>query len=229
MFGLFNILACQSMSDLELRIYGESFIEEGIPQADMSDGWEITFSEFWVGVDQIAVDNEVLLETSWTDLTLTSNGEGQRLLNTEVSVDAIESLEFQLTEVNVVGTATHSDTNRAKNFDWSFEVDQVYRDCEGVEDLKDGQMTTFEITIHSDHLFYDSLVAEEPDLRFEILSNADLNEDDTITFDELAMVDVGTYDIGNYDVENLLDWINVQVTTLVHSNGEGHCQMFNAL
>ena len=79
------------------------------------------------------------------------------------------------------------------------------------------------MTVHADHLFYDSLVSEEPELRFDALAAADTDMNDQITEAELAAAGVGSYDVGNEDVDDLWSWLVAHSRTLGHVDGEGHC------
>jgi len=55
------LLACSSASGtVEVTAYGEEFIEEGIPAAEVDDGWNITFSRFEVTLAEVMVGGAVL-------------------------------------------------------------------------------------------------------------------------------------------------------------------------
>jgi hypothetical protein len=82
----------------------------------------------------------------------------------------------------------------------------------------------FQITVHADHLFYDSLVSEEPQLLFQPLADADADQDGDITTEELGATDIGAYDPGNEDLDDLWSFLMAQSRTLGHVDGEGHCQ-----
>ncbi len=126
--------------------------------------------------------------------------------------------------VYVSGTAQRGTTSF--RFTWTFASDTTYSPCEiGIELKADEQVTT-EITIHADHLFYDDLDTSEPNLAFDLIASADANGDGDITKDELLAVDITgetRYQTGSRNISNLWDFIDAQVQTLGHINGEGHC------
>lgn len=124
-------------------------------------------------------------------------------------------------------------------FSWAFDTSTLYQRCRQVIDeettvfgfsVGTGKMTTLELTIHGDHLFYDDLAADDAGLRFEAFAAADADEDGQITLEELAAVPLidlpaDLYGTGNYsDVNDLAAYVRALTTTLGHFNGEGHCQ-----
>jgi hypothetical protein len=218
-------LACSS-SDGEGTIivtsYGESFIEDGIPAAAMADGWEIDFGKFDVSFEDINVGGQNLTDIDSVDLSESSSGEGQELGSVLVSEGDHTDSSFSITRVDIQGEATKDDVT--KTFHWVFEHTTNYHECETTTSVDDGGSATFQITVHADHLFYDSLVAEEPELLFGPLADADENDDGEITEEELANTDIGAYDPGSEDgIDDLWAFLNAQTKTLGHVDGEGHC------
>ena len=132
---------------------------------------------------------------------------------------------FTITRVEVEGTATKgADT---KSFSWVFDEPTRYVECETTTAVSDGGSATFQITVHADHLLYDSLVSEEPQVLFQALADADADADadGNITQAELAATDIGAYDPGSEDgVDDLWAWLVAQTRTLGHVDGEGHCR-----
>ncbi|HLV19861.1 MAG TPA: hypothetical protein VKZ49_03235 [Polyangiaceae bacterium] len=140
--------------------------------------------------------------------------------------------------VRVRGRATHAEVT--KTFDWAFATAVNHSRCEGASggraipgvELAAGGAQEVELTIHGDHLFYDDLVAEAPDLRFATLAEADDagDADGAIDLEELASVSLssvseGPYGTGNADVDQLAEFLEAQVATLGHFQGEGHCDV----
>lgn len=130
--------------------------------------------------------------------------------------------------VLVRGTATKGDSSI--NFDWALNSSSTYNPCEiqGFSPVA-SEETRVELTIHGDHLFYDSLSSEDPDLIFQAYADADANADGTVTIGELEAVQVIDTNFnagGADDVKTLLDFVTFQSTTLGHINGEGHCERF---
>lgn len=103
-------------------------------------------------------------------------------------------------------------------------------------------MNDLQLTFHLDHVFFDSIVNPEPDIRFEAYAGA-AGSDFIVTFDELAsqsLADLhdidGTplmnehgaqivYDPGSTPLasQDLRSFVYHQATTVGHFNGEGHC------
>jgi len=214
-------IACQSTGVLDIRAYGEAFIEEGIASSELEDGWQIEFTSFLSQFENITIADEVVLESIEVALTEPSDGEGQSLVVIPVSKTELDGLTFDAGNFQVAGTASKGDIT--KEFTWEFSNPQTFGDCEGDIAIEKNESAVFEITIHADHLFYDSLVAETPNLRFDALASADQNDDGVISQEELSQTDVGLYDIGNYDISNMWEWLETNADTLVHANGEGHC------
>jgi hypothetical protein len=110
-----------------------------------------------------------------------------------------------------------------KTFAWEFTTPIVYADCETTTRVPDAGTGTFQVTVHADHLFYDSLVAEQPALGFDAIAAADLDFDDVITTDELAATGLAAYDPGNLPIDDLWAFLSAQAATMGHVDGEGHC------
>lgn len=134
--------------------------------------------------------------------------------------------------VLVVGEATRA--GETITFEWPFSLATDYLNCdhpdfgEGVA-VADGETATAQMTVHADHLFMDDLQAEEPSLRFDAIAEADANDDGEVTLEELDAVELADLPPGSYGtgavagVETLRDFIEVQVRSVGHFRGEGHC------
>lgn len=147
----------------------------------------------------------------------------------------------------LVGTAMHP-THGSVELDLGVPMDVVQSHCVNETDMTDGIVVPVNgtgaavMTFHLDHFFFDSIIAEEPDVRFEAYA-AMAGADGIVTYDELAgqtlsdMVGVdgmplvdeeGTtllYDPGSTPLamQNLRELVFHQATTIGHFNGEGHC------
>ncbi|MGB1275610.1 MAG: hypothetical protein ACPG77_07660 [Nannocystaceae bacterium] len=207
---------------VEVRVYGESFVEDGIPAAAMDDGWEVQFDRFTVEVLDVTIAGVQAADLSPVDLTEPSDGAGHLLASVQAVAGTYSDATFTVGRIEVSGLATKAGTS--KSFTWQFEQPTRYLGCEADVSVLDGASSTFELTIHADHLFYDSLVASEPQLLFQALADADQNNDGTIAWEELEQTGIGAYDPGNTGVANLATWLQAHVTTLGHVNGEGHCE-----
>ena len=207
--------------EIEVTAYGEAFIEEGIPAGEMSDGWAITFDRFIVTIEEIVVAGVSASDPEPVDLTTASGGDGQTLATVTVPADDHTDGRFTISRVDVSGSATKDTT--VKTFSWVFDQAVRYTGCETTTSVTDGDTATFQITVHADHLFYDSLVSAEPDLLFQAIADADADSNGEVTEAELAAADIGAYDPGNEDINDLWAWLLAQTRTLGHVDGEGHC------
>jgi len=242
---------CSSKDDapqdgtIDVRIYGEDYIEEGIPEDAFADGWRISWDRFVVALDGVATPDEEDTGRYLFDLTAQSGGAGNKVATlTSASGmatlayrigpgdaatggnadDMIAMMEAEGWSIYVSGTATQGPLNLA--FAWGFSSETEYAECEVAEEVPEGEEVRSLITIHADHLFYDDLEDDEPDVRFELIATADADMDLTITNDELRAVDISTdenYQVGSRDIDNLYDFIEAQTQTLGHIDGEGHC------
>ena len=59
LLGLASLAACSGggggEGELKVQIYGEEYIEAGIPADEFADGWAITFDSFLISVGEVAV------------------------------------------------------------------------------------------------------------------------------------------------------------------------------
>lgn len=203
--------------------YGESFIEEGIPASEVADGWAIEFSRFVVGVRDVRVAGTMVPVEPSVDLAEPSQGGGHELGSAVVPSGEHTGSSFTIDRVEVEGSAQNG--AEVKHFSWKLNLPIHYDACETTSSVQDNGTAEFQITIHADHLFYDSLVAEAPELAFQALADADTNGDGAIAPVELAATDIGAYDPGSEDgVDDLWTWLNAQSRTLGHADGEHHCR-----
>lgn len=221
-------LACdadeQGTGTLKIAAYGEEFIEQGIPAEAVADGWAVTFSAFTVQLSDVELGGHRFADPSPIDLTQASGGEGQLIGQLSVPAETYRQGTFTVRSLHVVGSAKKG--GESKTFDWTFDSPVSYGACEHSTRVPDGGEATFQITLHADHLLYDSLAAEEPNLLFQPLAGADANADGAIAREELASKGIGLFDPGNDDkLSSLWLWLEALVTTLGHVDGEGHCHV----
>jgi len=240
---------------LQVTIYGEEFIEDEIPGNDVADGWTIDFTRFLVTVHDVEIGKpgaDPVLSLGGGrvfDLAKPSNTLGHVVGAGDVPGGTYRELAYTVGPAvtgTVAGNATAGDvtemiaggfsvfvegsaskSGQVIDFAWGFTTSTRYAPC-ATSAMVDGGRGTSQITIHADHLFYDSLVSETPAIRFQLAADADTNDDDAVTLDELAAVDItglDNYQVGNAtDVTNLRRFIEAQVPTLGHVDGEGHCE-----
>ncbi len=255
MLAITTLLGCAEdeggQGTLAVEIWGEEFIEEGIPSDVFSDGWTVTFDRFLVAIDGVAIARstgapDIEDSEQWifdltqpgphsfltmeiptgrydnTNYTLRPAGAEATLGN--ASADDLALMQNEGFSVYAEGTAVKGDVT--KTFAWGFDRATSYLECESEADLAEGESATVQLTIHADHLFYDDLFSEEPDVTFDVIAEADTDDDGEVTQEELAAFDImalPNYGTGSADVDNLWDFISHLTGTLGHIDGEGHC------
>jgi hypothetical protein len=232
-----------------VEVWGEEFIEDGIPAGELEDGWAITYDSFVVTLGAITAAGEDFDPAQAFDLT----GPGPLAVASGPAVaGAIEPVSYSLvvadgstTNVNVdtglfdtmvtEGWSVYVEGSATKDgstvtFAWGFDVAVGYVGCHATGTVPDGGTGTVQLTIHGDHLLYESLVDAEAGLRFGAIANADADRDGEVTPAELAAFSgVDFQALDNYDVpggsaiDNLWDYLTAQIETLGHIDGEGHC------
>lgn len=230
---------------LEVRIWGEELIEEGIPADVFIDGWAISWTKFLVAVDGIATPQAEDPTRYLFDLTAASGGAGA-IVGRLPSASGSTELAYRIGpgaaaqsgnatpdapmmaqngySIFVEGTATKDAQSIA--FAWGFTTETSYHECEVADDVPEGGEIRTVITIHADHLFYDDLESPTPNTTFDLVATADADMDGTVTRAEIMAVDITAepnYQVGSQDVTNLWDFISTQSTTVGHIDGEGHC------
>lgn len=219
-----SLVACAGGDgDLKVTIYGEEFIEEGIPAADVGDGWAIFFDQFAVTVTGIEVGGVAIADPAPLDISVATQGAGQ-VLGT-ASTDSGEHAEAKFTLGHIQLKGRGGKDGVTKSFDWAFHRPVQYANCEATTMVPEGGTGTLQITVHADHFFYDSLVSAEPAVLFQALADADANGDGVIAQTELAARNIGSYDPGNEDISDLWSWLLAQSRTLGHVDGESHCEV----
>lgn len=212
-----------SPETVAIRAYGEPFIEEGIAADEMDDGWAIAFSSFEVEVLEAELGGILFEPSGPVELARNSQGKGHELGSISVPEGTYTDGGFVLGAIHAVGVATKG--RDTKHFDWRFDNRVRYSSCESEVLVKSGQEASFQITVHADHLFYDSIVAEEPGLKFQALADADEDGDGEITVEELERADIGSYDPGSSgDIDDLWSYLEALTLALGHADGEGHCE-----
>ncbi|NOZ01954.1 MAG: hypothetical protein GXP54_08720 [Deltaproteobacteria bacterium] len=259
--GLVALSACSGgevgTGTLSVTIYGENYIENGIPPEVFVDGWAIDFDQFLITVEGISVAKDAssmpVLETAGQqifDLTEHSNGAGHQVAQADgvdataygnaayrvapAKIDALAG-NASLAQVEAMvkggwsmyleGSATKG--SKVVTFHWGFKTATDFTDCASTARVEPDGTGTVQLTIHADHLFFDSLVSTTPDDTFDLIAAAD-DGDGEITADELSNVDITTlanYQVGNADVTNLWDFLKAQTHTMGHIDGEGHCHI----
>ena len=98
------LLACDTARDeaLAVRIYGEAYIEEGLPAEIFSDGWSLRYEKFLVSVGRVAVAEKGsepavrVPEFQVFDLTRASDGAGQEVGSDLVPLGRYDDTSFTI-------------------------------------------------------------------------------------------------------------------------------------
>jgi hypothetical protein len=237
----------EAMGMLDVRIYGEAFIEEGIPSSVFDDGWAIEFSKYLVAIDHVNAERVQDGGRYVFDLHQATGGEGREVTSLAVpsgdqllgfrigpggaatAGNATESDQAMMTAMGlalfVEGVATKDGTDVA--FAWGFESDTTYHDCEVADGVSVDDFSTTTITIHADHIFYDDLESTMPNTSFDLVADSDADMDGTVTADELRARDISTearYQVGSTGITNLWDYMTALSKTVGHIDGEGECE-----
>jgi hypothetical protein len=209
--------------EVVITTYGEAFVEDGIPASALDDGWAIAFDRFAVTVREAAIGGRALAPAAPVDLAVASAGRGHRLGALVVEAGTHADARFTLARLEVSGAASRGPETR--RFAWVFDDETRYSACETVTGVEAGGEATFQITVHADHLFADSLVAASPRLLFQPLADADADGDGEVTATELGARGLGAYDPGSEGgIEDLWRWLEAQARAVGHADGEAHCR-----
>ncbi len=210
-----------NQAPMHVTAYGESFIENGIPASAVSDGWALSYKKFDVQLKDIHVAGATFAGPISVDLTKKSQGHGTLVGSASVNVGSYAGGEFTIDTITIEGTATKG--NIQKQFAWTLNNATDYSNCHSTTLIDTKAAGTFQITVHADHLLFDSIVSSDPAVGFQAFADADRNNDGHITPAELLDTDIKTFDPGNAAINNLWDWLLALSATVGHINGEGHC------
>jgi hypothetical protein len=200
--------------DLTVELWGEAFIETGIPATEFADGYAIVFDQFLIALDGITVAKSpgatpvatFAPQRIW-DLTQP----GPVVVGTApVTIGAYKSTGYAIRKTTAAatsGNATQADVafmkqnqysvyaagtaskdGQAWSFAYGFSTDTIYESCNSGGVVSKNVGGSIQLTIHGDHFFYDSAVSESPALRFHdmVLADAGANNDLSILADDLV-------------------------------------------
>ncbi len=249
--AVLGAVGCAGNGTWVVETWGEEYIEDAIPAADVDDGYEIVFDRFLVvlgGVELVDGNGEVAAAIEGQqvfDLTLAGPhavgsgeatathydqvdmhiGPASAAVAGNVGEDDLAYMNDAGLSIAVEGTASLAGDSFA--FAWDFDTETHYA-CEPDLTLPEGGEGSTQLTIHGDHLFYDDLDDPEALVTFQVLAGADADGDGDITRGELEAVAVAQtgYGVGPYsDVTDLWAFVEHLTRTLGHIDGEGHCQV----
>jgi hypothetical protein len=127
---------------------------------------------------------------------------------------------------------------RSVSFSFQVAVPTVFSECEGDGEpgvsVSGGATSTATITLHGDHLWFDSLPSASEGTvmrRAAWLLKADSDGDGKVSTADLANVRADDafpsslgYNLSGAPIANALDFVRAQLATQGHLNGEGECQ-----
>lgn len=215
---------------VSVRVWGEGYLENGVPEDDVKDGWEVDFKSFDTEIkDMELAGEEVSIDKSEIDATKKSKSDkegerGQEIAKVDVAPGTHKNAAFTLVKTVVEGSAKKGD--KKVTFKWTFDTPVRYSKCEAKTRVKAGKSSDFEITLHADHYLYDTLTGdEEPKLFFGPIAAADVDDDGEITQKELEDAPIADdFDTGSQKISNMWDWLVAQNLTIAHTDGENHCK-----
>jgi len=253
---LLNCFSCgggeEGEGTLSVEIWGEEYIEKGIPAEVFSDRWSITFDKFLIVVGEIksarGENAPDMVADKFKVYDLTKQGPTEIAIAT-VPAGAYDNTSYRISPADnstEIGNASLDDLNlmksngfsvyiegraektgeQTKNFKWGFNTNTHYYKCQSTARISKGSAGVIQITIHGDHLFFDDLFSSEPNVTFDVIAGADSNGDNEITKEELKSFNIESlpnYQVGSTGIDNLWDFISYLTKTLGHIDGEGHC------
>jgi hypothetical protein len=254
--GAVGLAGCDSAAEsgtIEVRAYGEPYVEDKIPAEAFADGWSVDFSRFLVAVSEITstaggepavADGKIHV----VDLVPGSGKKGHLLVETEVPGGRYAETAFTVAPATTGAVAANVSSDDVgfmiggglsmyiegtavkdgvtKRFAWRIQTTTRYVKC-ATKAKVDGDTATIQLTFQADRLFYDSLVAEAPLVKFDLFASADVDQNNVITLEELAGVDItglADYQVGSAtEVTNLRAYLEALTRTLGHVDGEEPC------
>jgi hypothetical protein len=231
---------CAGEGTWTAEVWGEGYIEEGIPAEIFADGCSARFSRFDLRVGTAAIAGGGEAGPFAVDLTtpgpqtLTSI-DGAEGLYDEVSfgmgpgaADGAVGAGLDAAGASLAVEGTLSCPSGPVGFAWAFDTAVTWTCApDGLTIGKGGQGAS-QLTVHGDHLFYDGLEDPEAAVRGEALVAADSDGDGDLTRAELEGAQVAPlgYTVGSHaEVSDLWAFLEVQTRSLGHIDGEGHCEV----
>lgn len=224
-------------------IYGEDFVELGIPASMFGDGWSLRFDNFLVSVGEVEIEGEDRAGSPGyriVNLAAKSRGKGYEIARFDAPQGAYRKFRYTVgpaadavphdvaaSDAQAMTTAGYSvwiagvasKGNERRAIDLGFRM-AIAHDC-GIEAKLD-QRLGIQATFHGDHLLFDA-TEPEPYLRFQAIADAD-DGDGIVRNAELAAVDIrGNAQYRAPGVVNLEQFLESQLTSVGHVNGEGGC------
>lgn len=248
-----NDCSVAAMGKLEISMFGHDYVATGIPAADMSDGWSVTFDSFLVHVSAMTAKRyrctiEYLEDPNGYVVELAGGvaAPGVVLTKENVGTGRYNNVGFTIGPASPNDRAKGaSDENLAlmtdngyamyiagtatkagvsKTFGWGLRSSRPYAGCIANANVSEVETGQAMISIHAEHLFY---VSSSPDNGFAFtgIAGADVDDDGVITEAELraAPIEGSGIDVGNKKIEFIWGWLENQSSSLGHLDDIVHC------
>lgn len=149
----------------------------------------------------------------------------------EVDPDIVAEMAANGWAHHVVGQAT--DGERTVRFAWGFDNPARSTECENGIDGTDGIAVSpdlparLQITMHADHLFWNTLRTEESPIAFAGIAGADADRDGEVTVAELQAADPVAlgYEAAGVELTSVYAFIRYSLARAAHLNGGGLCRV----
>jgi hypothetical protein len=235
--ALLGLAACGGEGTWEAEIWGEDYIEAGIPAEVFADGCAATFDRFDLRVAAAQIEGG---EAGPLAVDLTAPGP-QPLASVEVPAGLYDEVQFTMAPgdaeggvgagladlgASLVVEGALSCPGGAVDFAWAFDTAVTWACAPDGLNIGKGGAGRSQLTVHGDHLFYNGLEDPEALVVGEAMVAADSDGDGDLTQVELqaaALAPLG-YTVGSHgEVSDLWAFLEVQTRSLGHIDGEGHC------
>lgn len=245
------VSACGAPGSWTMEVWGEPFIEQGIDASAFSDGCAIMFDHVYVVVSGRALRDDAggevaalggaqvydLVPPGPVTMGTAADVPGGTYRDVQVRIAPVADAtagnvtDEELAAVRAAGASvwvqgTLTCPSGTVRVDWPFTTSTTY-DCEPTNLVVGaGADATSQLTVHGDHLFYDSLIDPDAELQGEAYVAADADGDGVLTVAELQAAPVAPtgLDVGaQADVTNVWQYLQAQSTTVGHIDGEGEC------
>jgi hypothetical protein len=240
----------------EAATEGLPFSEDGETLAFSDGDWTVTFDRYVVALRDVTLGDAAIAGPFLVDLSKATGEPPAFLLGTldEVEIGrtpfgfTIEAAEADATvlgdisdevkDAMVLAGASYAIAGAASDgvdtvrFDWQLAAHTRNSECTNGDDGTQGVVVIenakveAEITVHIEHVFYDTLGVEGPSLVMDPMV-ALAGEDGVVSTEDLAAaaIDPIVYDKGSYDVHDMLGLLTVGAASQAHLNGEGLCTL----
>ena len=202
--------SCGGVGSVKFTTWGEEYIEQGIPAAELDDGWQLIFSKFLVSLGDFEVaktkGGSAGAVPGFKVFDLTKQGPFEVASLDKIPSDTWNEVRYAIVantaatagNVSAMELATFTGKGNAlqveglatkgavqKRFAWAFTQGIDYKECENDAAVKGvvvptGSTVTLQVTVHGDHFFYDQLASADAKLRFDAIAAADKAPEDGV-------------------------------------------------